>query len=256
MNSERISPFWVNGYQPFSAYKLLYYNLSDGKFIHSVPLDMKVENPVRNVMFSSCINTAQNTYYLWTDMADYTLYRCDDKEMTGLKPNRYFQLGMKKFYSNYQSEYLYCPDYGEFGISTVDGKKRFFVDFGSDALPEEMKPKTMKDFQKLEQSPYFKAIMNVQESQSGIYISALSPKTNYYDIYIDKSSGQMLKGDTDPKSYLNVVQVEVDSFYALFYPYFVEDDSPLKKELAKYGSFSDNPVLIKFRINLNDAIAG
>lgn len=230
------------------GYKLLFYKLSDGTYLHSIPLKLTIDNPTRNVLFFSCINPSKDTYYLWTDMADYTLYKYDGKEMIGLKPRTHYQLGMKKFLMNYKGDYLYCPDYGEFGISTINGDKRFYIDFGDKELPAEKRPQNMSELQAVEKEPYFKAIMNVQETESGIYVSALSPRTNYYDIYINKNTGTIWKGHIDPNSRLSIMQVEGKSFYALFYPYIVNEDSPLKKDLSAYITFGDNPILIKFRM--------
>ena len=126
--------------------------------------------------------------------------------------------------------------------------QRFFIDFGDKTIPEEILPKSGADIRKLEKEPYFKTLFTVLEGQTGIYISALSPKTTYYDIYIDKVSGKILKGSTDPKARLNILQVEGDAFYALFYPEYVEDDSPLKQTLVTSTKFTDNPLLIKFKM--------
>jgi len=230
------------------GYKLLFYNLADGTFQQTRPLNLEVDNPPRNVMFSSCINPSDSTFFLWTDMGDHTLYKYDGKEMTGLKPRKNYQLGGKKFFMNYEGKYLVCPDYGEFGVTTINGEKRFFIDFGDKTIPEEILPKSGADIRKLEKEPYFKTLFTVLEGQTGIYISALSPKTTYYDIYIDKVSGKILKGSTDPKARLNILQVEGDAFYALFYPEYVEDDSPLKQTLVTSTKFTDNPLLIKFKM--------
>lgn len=230
------------------GYKLLFYRLSDGSFLRSIPLPLKVQNPERSVLFSSCVNPAENLYYLWTDMGTCSLYMYDGKEIRGLKQRDCYQLGVKKFIRNYKGEYLYCPDYGEFGVSTVDGKKRFYIDFGDKALPSNRLPKNREELVKLDKAPYFKSIMNVQETEKGIYVSALSPINNYYEIYIDKMSGQILQGKLDENTRLNIVQVEGDSFYALFYPYYVNDSSLLKKELASSITLGDNPILLKFRM--------
>lgn len=230
------------------GYKLLSYSLADGTFRQARPLNLQVDNPPRNVLFASCINPSDSTFFLWTDMGDHTLYKYDGKEMTGLKPRRNYQLSGKKFFANYEGNYLVCPDYGEFGVSTVDGEKRFYIDFGDKAIPEDLLPQSAADIRKLEKEPYFKTLFSVLESRTGIYVSALSPKTAYYDIYIDKASGKILKGDTDPKARLNILQVEGDAFYALFYPEYVEDDSPLKQAVARSIPSADNPLLIKFRM--------
>lgn len=230
------------------GYKLLFYGLDDGEYLHEFPLGLTIGNPTRNVLFFSCINPSKDIYYLWTDMADYTLYRYDGKEMTGLKPRTHYQLGMKKFFLNSEGKYLYCPDYGEFGVSTIDGEKRFYIDFGDKELPADKRPQSMSELRAVERESYFKAIMNVQETKAGIYVSALSPRTNYYDIYIDKKTGTIWKGHVDPNSRLSIIQVEGKSFYALFYPYMVNEDSLLKKELLPYIVSGDNPLLIKFHM--------
>ncbi len=230
------------------GYKLLFYDLKDGTFHYSTPLKLTVDNPTRNAVFFSCVNPSKDTYYLWTDMADCTLYKYDGKEMTGLKPRTHYQLVMKKFLPNYKGDYLYCPDYGEFGVSTIDGEKRFYISFGKDELPSDMRPKDRKEAKEVEKTSFFKAIMNVQEAEKGIYISALSPKTNYYDIYIDKATKRMWKGEIDMDGYLNVVQVKGNSFYALFYPHFADDASTLKKALSAHNVPGDNPMLIKFHM--------
>lgn len=232
------------------GYKLLFYNLIDGKYLHSIPLDLKVNNPVRNVMFSSCINPLDSVYYLWTDMGDHTLYKYNGKEMTGLKPRTHYQLGVKKFIINYEGDYLYCPDYGEFGVSKIDGTKCFYINFGDKVLPEELLPVNGAALKKNEKEPYFKAILNVQETKSGIYVSALSPQNKYYEIYIDKTTGKILKGHMDTRARLNIVQIDGDSFYALFYPFYVDDESPLRKRLSNSITFDDNPILIKFRMKM------
>lgn len=230
------------------GYKLLYYDLVSGRYLYSIPLKLKVDNPVRNVAFSYCLNPSDGIYYLWTDMGDYTLYKYDGKEMVGLIPRTNYQLCIKKFVVNYKGDYLFCPDYGDFGISTIDGDKRFYIDFDKNALPEEKIPDNIAEFQKIDKEPYFKAIVNVQETESGIYVSAISPKNNYYDIYIDKATGQIWKGGMDTKSRLNIVQVEGNSFYAFFYPDYVDDDSLLKQELTSFISLGENPLLIKFKM--------
>lgn len=227
------------------GHKLLFYNLQDGSYTHHMDLGF---NSKDGILFRNCINPEENVFYLWSNNGEYTLYEYKDGELTGLKKRNGYELITKRFSNNYNNEYLVFPDYGEYGIDKINGGKYLFIDFGKYALPADMRPQKGSDLNKIEKSHYFKHINNVVESKDGIFISAISPQTNHYEIYIDKKSGNILKGNWDQNAKLNVLQAEDNFFYALVYPEYLQDDSKLKIFLQKYTNGDDNPLILKFKV--------
>lgn len=226
-----------------NGFKILLYDINNGEYLYT-------ENFINdnNYAFTPiCINTSKDTYYCWSSASEYSLYKWENNHFTGIKKRNGRQLITKKFIKNYNN-IITLPDYGEYGIDYLNGTKMYYLNFGSYSLPEKMIPQTIKQFEEIEQSAYFKAVVDAYETERKLFISVVGPKSMYYYICIDKDTDKILKGYSPNATGLAIMHADNDFFYALFYPSFASDQSNIMNKIHKYNNAEDEPFVVKFRM--------
>ena len=224
--------------------KLLFYDINNGEYIHT-------ENFINenNLGFTpACINTSDNTYYCFSTLGEYSLYKWSNNQFYGIKQKSGKQIVTKKFIDTYNNNHIIIPDYGEFCINYLNGEKMYYLNFGEKALPENLKPQTSDDIETVEKTDYFKYIVNVLETKKNIFISTVGPLNKYYHIVIDKNTDKIVKGYNKKETGLSFMYSSGDYYYALFYPSYSSDDLNVNDKLKYCFNEEKEPFVVKFKI--------
>ena len=176
------------------------------------------------------------------------------KGQVGLREGKRFHLGTDCFYK-YEDNYRIVSDYGDFYIDSYENgkfKTLYKIDLGAQALPENVLPKTSKEFETVDNSSeYFKCISYAYETSDWLFLRLTGPNQEYYAAFINKRSGAYALGEENPNLGLIMYGTQDDCFYALIYPEFAEQGSLGRKILEKYNITKNSPVVIKLKLNEN-----
>lgn len=225
------------------------YDAIDGHFLDKINLNMDY-----SVNFYRFIHLNDDVFYFFADSGEYTIYRYTNGNLSGVRKSKGYQLIYERFHCQYDGCCLLAPDYGFFNIDEITEEgliPKYYVDFGNKSMPKSMLPKNSREFDKVEKEHYFKSIVEIKETDQGIYIQAVDPESRYYDIYLDKLSGRMISGLPDRSTSLVFVDVDTHYYYGLIYPDYLSRESPLYNKLQKYIKEDGNPILIKFLVDIN-----
>ena len=122
---------------------------------------------------------------------------------------------------------------------------------GAQALPENVLPKTSKEFDASYNSPeYFKCISYAYETDGWLFLRLTGPNQEYYAVFVDKRNGAYALGREAPLG-LTVMGVKDNCFYALVYPNEEEQGTLGRKILEKYNITTNSPVVVKLKLNEN-----
>lgn len=226
---------------------ILAYDLENGHFVERI--GFAIDSFPK---FCKFINLDDNLFYFFTDSGEYTVYQYSNKTFVGVKKSKGYQLIYERFHCQQGQSCLLAPDYGCFNIDELDKggiKSKYYIDFGSKAMPEAMLPQNSREFDKVEKEHYFKSLVEAKETNQGIYLLAVDPGSSYYNIYIDKANGEMEMGTSDRATGLVVTDVSPSSFYGLIYPDYFSEKSGLYETLKEYISEDGNPIIIEFSMN-------
>ncbi len=175
------------------------------------------------------------------------------KGQMGLREGKRFHLGTDCFYK-YQNAYRVVSDYGDFYIDSYeDGKLKtlYKINLGVQAFPEDVLPKTWKEFDvSYNSQKYFKCISYAYETDGWLFLRLTGPNQEYYAAFINKRSGAYALGRETPLG-LTVMGVKDNSFYALVYPNEEEQGTLWRKILEKYNITKNSPVVVKLKLNEN-----
>ncbi len=173
------------------------------------------------------------------------------KGQVGLREGKRFHLGTDCFYK-YQNAYRVVSDYGDFYIDSYENGKfkiLYKINLGAQALPENVLPKTSKEFDVSYNSPeYFKCISYAYETDGWLFLRLTGPNQEYYAAFINKRNGAYALGREAPLG-LTVMGVKDNCFYALVYPNEEEHGTLGRKILEKYNITKNSPVVVKLKLN-------
>ena len=194
-------------------------------------------------------------FMCFTDnMNDNTIVSDSQSGTKGLRKSKRFHFVLNPFFK-YNNECRALADYGDFYIDTYKNGKLetlYKFDFGKDALPEDILPKTYKEFEVVDNSAdYFKCIADGCETSDWLYLNFVGPKQEYYIGFFNKKSGKYAVGQDAENLELSVVGAKNDYFYGIIYPEFCSTNSFAKKllEIHKIDISKTSPVIVKFRLN-------
>lgn len=227
---------------------ILVYNAEDGKFVE--------KKKVEKLDLMGCfrfMHCPDDSYLFFSPSNKFSISKLEDGQFVGLRENRGYQLICNRFYS-YAKGCLVIPDYGYFVIDSFDNgslEGKYKIDLGNKSLPDDLLPKTFKQFQKTDnKKEYFKSVVDAMESDKLLYVRLVGPSRIYYDVYWNKESDQILAGPADMDMGLVLVAVENEYFYGLVYPEYLSEKSTLYPILKQYISEEDsNPLFIKLRFD-------
>ncbi len=172
----------------------------------------------------------------------------------GLRKSKRYHFGVDFFYK-YQGNVRVISDFGDFYIDTYeDGKLKMLykIDLGSEALPDEVLPKTSEEFDAVYNSPeYFKFIASACETSDWLYLEPCGLKLKDYIAFINKRNGKYAFGRIYPDLGFGIMGAMDNYFYALIYPEYVEQGSLGRKILEKYNITKNSPVVVKLKLNEN-----
>lgn len=229
------------------------YNLKNGDYVDRLKLKSSNSNEYGRIM-----PVANSEYLCFKNSGDGNSIVLDSpKGIKGLRKSRRYSYVLSPFYE-YNGEYRVLSDYGDFYIDSYeDGALQplYQINLGSEALPDEILPKTRKEFQTVDNSPnYFKCILDACETSKWICLNLVGPNNEYYVAFLDKVGNKHVCGKNNEDVGFYVTGAAGDSFWALVYPEYLSDQSFAKKILQTNRIISNDkntPILIKFRINEN-----
>ncbi|HEY9542144.1 6-bladed beta-propeller [Prevotella sp.] len=229
---------------------LVCYNLYDGKFKERKKFFSQNSNEYEKAEF-----VGNSEFICFTDNRnDNTIVYDSQKEVKGLRKGKRFHFVLNPFYK-YNEECRVLSDYGDFYIDNYkDGRLEtlYKIDFGKNALPADVLPKTYKDFEVVDNSTdYFKCIVEAHETSNWLYLKVVGPKQEYYIGFFNKKKGSYAFGQDDGKLGMFVIGAKEDNFYAIIYPEFVSPKSFANEILKKYGidGSKNTPIIVKFCLN-------
>lgn len=226
---------------------VLAYDAIDGHFLDRMNFDVNYSSN-----FYRFVNLGEDLFYFFADSGDYTIYRYANHVFSGIRESKGYQLVYERFHCQDAGYCLVAPDYGLFTIDQITKEgltPKYFINFGNKSMPESMLPKNSREFDKVEKESYFKSIVEVKETNQGIYIQAVDPENKYYHIYVDSKTGKLVSGVSDSTTNLAIVDANSTFFYGLIYPDYFSEKSKLYNELKEYVQEEGNPILIEFTIN-------
>lgn len=226
------------------------YNLRNGKFKERKKLFSQSPGEYEKVE-----HIGGSEFICFTDNRNDNTIVCDSQSgLKGLRKGKRFHFVLNPFYK-YNKECRVLADYGDFYIDYYrEGKLEplYKVDFGKDALPSDILPKTYKEFEAVDNSAdYFKCIAEGHETSEWLYLKIVGPKQEYYIGFFNKKNGMYAFGLDDEKLGMSVIDAKNDYFYGVIYPEFASSNSVAKKILENYGIDMNktSPVIVKFKLN-------
>ena len=183
----------------------------------------------------------------------YSVTCLKNGKITGVRDKTGYAFFSDVFYRN-QEETMVVSDYGQFFIDRYkDGKlsRVYEFDMGQDALPENMRPQSGPEFEKVDDmEDYFKCLQRASETKTWLYTEFRGPHHCIYKGYINKKSGQVFFGKAPFDEAYGIVGTYQDRFYALLYPEYVGENSYMRKFVVDNGLQDvHNPVVIFLKLN-------
>lgn len=217
-----------------------------------VPLEQTLKKMNLNLSashsFYKFVNIAEDLYYFFSTVGDYTIYRYSKGQFDGIRERKSYQLVVEHFHCQNSESCLLSPDYGYYNIDEITKsgvKGKYCIDFGDKVIPEAMLPRDSRQFEKVDRGNYYKSIVGVKENDFGIYVQSVGPDYSYCEIYLNKRTGELITGVPDAKTGLVITDVTPSSFYALVYPDYFTDNSAFYGLLKDYLQEEGNPVLLE-----------
>lgn len=225
---------------------LLFYDVNDGHFLRRMNLELSTPHS-----FYKFVNIAKDTYYFFSTVGDYTLYQYADNRFAGIRKRKTYQLVFERFHCQNDESCLLAPDYGFYNIDeiTKNGvKPKYYVDFGSRVITEDLLPHDSRQFEKVDRGNYFKSIVGIKENDYSIYIQSVGPNNSYCEIYINKTNHIVTTGIPDRKTGIVIADANSSSFYALVYPDYLTEKSGFYELVKDNIQEEGNPVLLELSV--------
>ena len=232
----------------FDGRGMVCYSPDNGKFVERKKFHSQDYGEYNTIM-----PVGASDFICYTDNRNnYSIVLDSPNGQRGLRKSKRYHFGVDFFYKHKEGVRV-ISDYGDFYIDTYeDGKLKMLykIDLGSEALPDDMLPKTSEEFLAVDNSPeYFKCITEAYETENWLWLSVAGPKQKYYSAFINKQSGAYALGEENPNLGLVMSGTKDDCFYALIYPEFAEQGSFGQKVLEKYKITKNSPVVVKLKLN-------
>ena len=226
------------------------YDINNGNFVERKKF---LSSAPQNYM--SFISLGKSDYLCSTNNGDDNSIVLDSpKRIIGLRKSKRYPIGLKYFYK-YDGNIRVISDFGDFYIDSYENgklKMLYKIDLGSEALPDDILPKTYEEFDAVWNSPeHFKFIGCACETSDWLYLQLCGLKLKNYIAFINKHNGKYAFSDGNQCDGLCVMGANEDSFYAIIYPDYAEQGSLGRKILEKYNITKNSPVVIKLKLNEN-----
>ena len=226
------------------------YDINNGNFVERKKF---LSSAPQNYM--SFISLGKSDFLCYTNNGnDNSIVLDSPKGITGLRKSKRYHFGVDFFY-NYDGNIRVISDFGDFYIDNYeDGKLKMLykIDLGSEALPDDILPKTSEEFDAVWNSPeHFKFIGCACETSDWLYLEPCGLKLKDYIAFINKRNGKYAFGRIYPDLGLGIMGAQDNYFYALIYPEYAEQGSLGRKILEKYNITKNSPVVVKLKLNEN-----
>lgn len=221
------------------------YDLNTGKYKKRMQLSSSNASE-----YFRCAKVGQDgVLFFSATNSQYSIFLDSPKGLKGIRENKYHHFVSDCFFP-YGKECRVLADYGKFYIDNYeDGqlKRLYEFDLGSQALPEDMLPRTSDEFNVVDNEPkYFKCMTDAHETSQWLFVTFVGPNQTYYYSFINKSTGKYVMGKDLS---MLVIGVQDDSFLGIVYPEYLPEDSYLLKWLGKKDAAElAHPVFVKFKI--------
>lgn len=249
-----IKDMWINTIdstlQVLDPKGVLTYKLPKGDFAGYKKLSSTDPSMYERI---ASINDKESLFFTGDDNSNSVILD-NSKETIGLRTAKRFHFVTNTFYS-YKDRCRVLSDYGDFCIDEFSNGELipvYKIDLGEDALPDNVRPKTFEEFDKVDNDPkYYKCITEAYETDSWLYLQLVGPNMTYYYTFINKKNGKYICGKD-----LNIVLIgaDKDSFHALIYPEYLSKESYVWDMLNNKNKECENnpPVFVKFQIDENN----
>ncbi len=227
---------------------ILTYDLHSGKF-----MNRKKFSSSNSIEYERFAIVGKDSFLCFTDNRNkYSIVLDTPQKKSGLRESKRFHFVTNTFYS-FNNKCKVLADYGDFYIEEYTNGKLipvYEINLGDKALPDDIRPKTFKEFEIVDGSQdYFKCITNAYETSRWLYLLIIGPNQTYYQAFINKETGKYAFGTAMS---ISVIGADEDSFYALIYPELLPEDSFIWNIISSgFRPNKQTPIFIKFRINEN-----
>lgn len=223
--------------------------MEDGRFLSMEKIKSDISPFVWNLL-----PIGDNHYLFYCDGGESTVI---DYEMVGGKAK---VTGLRKkecipfitdFFYEYNGRYRVVSDFGDFYVDDYDNgslRRKYVFDLGPDALPDEKKPQTFEELEKINNAPeYHKCIGCAFETDQWLYLSVGGLDLNCYDVFINKRTSDVIAGQTIGLMYFGACG---NDFWAMPYLDDVKEGSFLYDALKDdIKAYPDSPILLKVNID-------
>lgn len=201
------------------------------------------------------LGNGEYLFYVSLMRNDFSIEKYKNGQFQGLRKKTRYPYGVNRFYQ-YGGNICIVSDYGDFYIDTYKHgrlSKKYVLDLGDKALPDNVRPQTYKEFDVVfNGKEYHQCMMDAHETDAWLKFSIGGLNNTCYDVFYNKMTNNVYCGRMGQQVGLFVIGVEGEDFIAIIYPDFVPDDSFLKTVLKDRGlSEYQNPVIAKIRVHEN-----
>ena len=200
--------------------------------------------------FFRFINIGENDFYFWTTNDENSLYHYSTNTFKAIEKRSGFHFVTQKFYEYPDKSINFISDYGDTSISCLANdslKMKFIFNFGENALPKSKIPTNYSEFEKIDEEPYFKCILNAFETDQWLYVKTVSPKMELYNIVYNKYNGKVYSGKQDDENPVIIVDTYKNMFVGILYPAYFTGDSELAKLVNRHADEEyEKPIMIFF----------
>lgn len=230
---------------------ILNYSMEDGRFLGMEKIKSDISPFVWNLL-----PIGDNHYLFYCDGGESTVidYEMVDgkAKVTGLRKKECIPF-MTDFFYKYNGRYRVVSDFGDFYVDDYDNgslRRKYVFDLGPDALPDEKKPQTFEELEKINNAPeYHKCIGCAFETDQWLYLSVGGLDLNSYDVFINKRTSDVIAGQTIGLMYFGACG---NDFWAMPYLDDVKEGSFLYEALKDdIKAYPDSPILLKVNIDEN-----
>lgn len=227
---------------------ILSFDLETGTYCDRILLEQETSSS-----FYRFADIGGDRFYFWSTDLNHSLYIWDNGNLSAIKERQGFPFISQKFYYDDLGKLNLVSDCGQYLIETISGdsiQPKYSFDFGRWAFPADKKVRTVTEWEKLDERPYFKSLLSVFETKDILYVSTATPKRHLYCIAVQKNSFKIVSGNQDIDAPVVVVGSKGNSFYGILYPSLFMGNDHISNLIRAYGiSEEGNPLIIRFKFS-------
>ena len=227
---------------------ILVFDLATGNYCDRISLDRQLASS-----FYQFADGGNGSFYFWSIEPENSLYVWNDGDLSPIKKRDGFPFVCQKFYYDAFGDLNLISDCGKYSIETVKGdsvRLKYSFDFGRWAFPSDKKVRTVTEWEKIDEQPYFKSLLSAFETKDILYLTTATPERNLYCVAVQKQTSKVFCGNQNVDAPVVVIGSDGTSFYGLLYPSLFVKDNAISDLIEKCDvSEEGNPLIVKFKFN-------